>query len=86
MQGLNLLKMLLERLPEGIGQNSVPVLIAFTGPDDDLMLLKINIFNPQTQPLHQTQPAAIQQAGDQLVRTGQGLEQSPGFALAQNGG
>lgn len=57
------------------------VLIAFTGSDDDLMLLKINIFNPQAQPLHQTQPAAIEQAGDQLVVTGQGLEQSLGFVL-----
>jgi hypothetical protein len=50
------------------------------------MLLKIKIVNPQTQTFHQTQLAAIQQAGKQLVRTGQGFEQSPGFALAQNGG
>ena len=86
MQSFNPLKMLCQRPAERIGQNSGSILIPFTGPDDDLMLFKINILNPQAQTLHQTQPTAIQQAGDQLVYTGQGPEQNPGLALAQNGG
>jgi hypothetical protein len=47
MQGFNALEVLLEGLLEGIGQNCHPVFIAFTGPDDDLMLFKVNIFDAQ---------------------------------------
>jgi hypothetical protein len=31
---------------EGISQYGGPVFVAFTGPDDDLMLLEIDIFDP----------------------------------------
>jgi len=80
------LDMLLQRLAQRLGQDGSPVARPFAIAHHDLLLLEVQIANPQVQALRQAQPAAIQQSRHQTDGALELTEHGANFVPGQHGG
>ena len=67
---LYLFQVKLQGLNNRIGQDGDAVIFAFAIADDDLMVVKVNIFDAQAQPFYHTESAAVHDLGDEFVNAG----------------
>ncbi len=84
MQSFDPIQMNRQVSPNIVRKNSYPILGTFAVPDDNLILLKIDVFDPQPDAFHQPQPAAIQQHCHNTMYSGHCLQQLFNFGLGQN--
>ena len=73
-------------LNERVRQDGEAVVLPFPISDDDLMVVKVYILDPQAQGFHDAQPASIHNLGNEPVGTGELGEQSFDFVLREDGG
>ena len=68
MQYLDFTQMLSQCFPVAVWQGYDAILLAFGVPNHNLMVIKVNVMNPQAHALHQPQATPIKKAGHQCKR------------------
>ncbi len=63
MQGPDLLDVQAQRLDQDIGEHGDAVVFAFAIPDDDLVVAKVQVLDPQAHDFHEPQAAAVHESG-----------------------
>ena len=66
MQGLDPSQVVLEQRRQGGGKGGEPILVALARPDGQLLHLIIDVLDPEPDRFHDTQPAPVEELGDQL--------------------
>jgi len=79
-------QLVLEGLDQAIGEESGPIFVAFAAADHDLMLVKVDILDPQADGFHEAQAAAIEEFSHELVDTGEVADDFGGFLFGEDGG
>lgn len=69
MESLDIIQVQPDGFPDTDGQNRCAVLVAFGGPDQEQARAKINVLDPQTKQLHETQSRPIKKLGHQQRRS-----------------
>ena len=67
VQGFYLIEMQAKVCNQDVGQHRHPVILAFSIADDNLAVVKVQIFHPQADDFHQTESAAIHDLCHELV-------------------
>ena len=67
MDDLYALEMILLLGLDGLRQHRHAILLAFAFAHDDLISLKVDVFNAQAQGVHQSQARAVQERRNQIV-------------------
>ncbi len=79
-------EVVLEGGVEAGGEDREAFVVSLGFSDEDLVVVEIQILDPQAQAFHQPQAAAVEELGHELVFAGEVAEDQAGFVAAEDGG
>lgn len=86
VQGFSILQQLFQFGDEAVGQDGGAVVVALAAADDDLAVVKIQVFNAQTQALAEADAGTIEDAGHEARGAAHLVDDLEGFGVAEDGG
>jgi len=86
MDDFYMLEVKLKGLDEGVGEDGEAIIFSFSIPDDDLMMVEVNVFNAKAHGFHEAQPAAVHDLGDEFVCASEIGNEALDFIFGEDGG